>query len=337
MSSDAEQEKAQNKEEAQEQAGVQNRPRLEEALEVLRTLGLPQAQRNERSALTLLALLGLKGTDKWSAARNPLIGITPMMDFMALHYGKKYAPNSRETIRRQSIHQFLQAGLIIANPDKPDRPINSGKTVYAVEISTLELLRTFGNSEWEQNLAAYLASRDTLQQRYLQEREMQRIPLTLPQGQNITLSPGGQNVLIAVIIKEFAPRFVPGGQVLYIGDADEKFVYFDQEGLSRLGVAIDTHGKMPDVIFYHTHKDWLVLVEAVTSHGPVNPKRRAELKQLFAASTAGLVLVTAFLTRRAMNAYLTEIAWETEVWVADAPSHLIHFNGERFLGPYSQS
>jgi hypothetical protein len=35
-----------------------------------------------------------------------------------------------------------------------------------------------------------------------------------------------------------------------------------------------------------------------------------------------------------MSRYLGEIAWETEVWVADAPSHLIHFNGERFLGPY---
>ncbi len=259
-----------------------------------------------------------------------------MMEFMATHYGKKYAPNSRETIRRQSVHQFLQAGLIVANPDKPDRPINSGKTVYAIEISALELLRTFGSSEWGQNLVAYGATRDTLLQRYSQQREMQRIPLTLSQGQSITLSPGGQNVLVEVIIKEFAPRFVPGGQVVYVGDADEKFAYFDQAGLARLGVEIDAHGKMPDVIFYHTHKAWLILVEAVTSHGPVNPKRRAELKELFAASRVGLVFVTAFLTRRAMNVYLSEIAWETEVWIADAPSHLIHFNGERFLGPYSQ-
>lgn len=91
---------------------------------------------------------------------------------------------------------------------------------------------------------------------------------------------------------------------------------------------------MPDVVIHFTGKNWLVLIEAVTSHGPVNPKRLSELKALFASSKTGLVFVTAFLTRKSLLKYLGEIAWETEVWVADAPGHLIHFNGERFLGPY---
>ena len=78
-------------------------------------------------------------------------------------------------------------------------------------------------------------------------------------------------------------------------------------------------------------------MESVTSHGPVDGKRHAELAQLFAESTAGLVFVTAFPDRVVMSQYVGEIAWETEVWVADAPSHLIHFNGVRFLGPYDAS
>jgi hypothetical protein len=102
-------------------------------------------------------------------------------------------------------------------------------------------------------------------------------------------------------------------------------------------VNVDSHGKMPDVILHFTKKNWLLLVESVTSHGPVDGKRHGELTKLFAGSKAGLVYVTAFPNRSIMSRYLSEIAWETEVWVADAPSHLIHFNGVRFLGPYSKS
>jgi hypothetical protein len=94
---------------------------------------------------------------------------------------------------------------------------------------------------------------------------------------------------------------------------------------------------MPDVVIHHTEKGWLLLIEAVTSHGPIDPKRRGELKRLFGASKAGLVFVTAFLTRKAMLPYLDELSWETEVWVAESPTHMIHFNGKRFLGPYESA
>jgi hypothetical protein len=308
--------------------------RIGEALSALRDLGLPRAQQNERSALTLLALLDLKPRTPWSEARDPLCGITPMMEFFKAHYGKTYAPNSRETVRRQSVHQFLQAGLILQNPDDPSRPVNSDKTVYCVEHSALEVLRAFGAPAWEQRLRGYLTSVETLKKRYAQEREMSRIPVNVAPGKTITLSPGGQNVLVEKIITEFCSRFTPGGKPLYVGDTGEKFAYFDAEGFRAIGLQFDSHGKMPDVVVEHTQKGWLVLIEAVTSHGPVNPKRRAELKALFAASKLPLVYVTAFLTRTAMVHFLGDISWESEVWVAESPTHLIHFNGERFLGPY---
>jgi len=165
---------------------------------------------------------------------------------------------------------------------------------------------------------------------------MTRIPVTLASGKIIMLSPGGQNILVKQILDEFVDRFTPAGKLLYVGDTDEKFAYFDAEGLADLGVKIELHGKIPDVIVHHTAKDWLVLIEAVTSHGPIDPKRRAELKRLFGKSRAGLVFVTAFLTRKAMIEYLDAISWETEVWVAESPTHMIHFNGERFLGPYPE-
>jgi hypothetical protein len=93
---------------------------------------------------------------------------------------------------------------------------------------------------------------------------------------------------------------------------------------------------MPDVVLYDTAKNWLLLIESVASHGLVDGQRHTELAALFAESSAGLglVYVTASPNRAMMGRYLGEIAWETEVWVADAPLHLIHFNGDRFLGPY---
>ena len=257
-----------------------------------------------------------------------------MMDFFSEHYGKRYAPNTRETVRRQTVHQFLQASLLVANPDKPERPTNSPKAVYQIEPAALKLLRSFRSRGWDVNLQKYQRIVVSLKKKYEREREMQKLSVRTINGQEINLSPGGQNILVKQIVEDFCPLYTPGGRMIYVGDTQLKWAYYDAETLASLGVKIEEHGKMPDVVVYHTKKNWLLLIEAVTSHGPVDPKRRAELKDLFAASSAGLVFVTAFLDRRAMMKYLSDISWETEVWVAESPTHLIHFNGQRFLGPY---
>lgn len=310
---------------------------VKNAAKILTSLGLPRAQQNERSALCLLALLDLRPNRKWAQAQSPLMGITPIMDWIRDHYKKTYAPNTRETVRRQTMHQFVDAGIVLYNPDKPDRPVNSPAAVYQVEPSALSLLQTFGTSKWHDGLSEYLANRQTLAARYAKERKQNLIPVQIAPGKKINLSPGDHSELIRAIIEDFGARFVPGGTLIYAGDTGEKWGYFDAVSLSQLGIDVDSHGKMPDVVLYHSEKDWLVLVESVTSHGPVDGKRHQELARLFASSKAGIVFVTAFPNRAVMGRYLGEIAWETEVWVADAPSHLIHFNGERFLGPYSSA
>lgn len=315
---------------------IANKTKVESALDVLKALKAPKGQVNERSALTLLALVDLEPTAPWSKAGNPLRGVTELMDWMAAKYGKKYAPNTRETIRRFTLHQFVEMGFVLLNPDDPQRPTNSPKNVYQVEPSALELLRTFGTDDWHKNLSEYLDSMEGKNRLREAARQMSQIPVTLPTGQTLHLSAGGQNVLIKEIIEQFAPRFTPGGHLVYVGDAGDKHLVYDEAYLKKLGVVIDRHGKMPDVVIHYKDRNWLVLVEAVTSHGPVNMLRHTQLKDLFAGSKAGLVFVTAFLDRQAMREYLPDIAWETEVWVADAPTHLIHFNGERFLGPYEK-
>jgi hypothetical protein len=307
---------------------------LDSALQVLAALGLPKAQQNDRSALSLLALLNLKPRKNWQQAENPLMGITPIMDWIRDYFDKAYAPNTRETIRRQTMHQFVDAGLAVYNPDNPARPVNSPAAVYQIEPFALELLRSYGTTAWKNNLNEYLAKRQTLAARYANQREQNLIPVQIETGNVIKLSPGEHSELIRKIIESFAARFVPGAVLIYAGDTGEKWGYFEEPLLAKLGVKIETHGKMPDVVLHYPDRNWLLLVESVTSHGPVDGKRHAELASLFAGSKAGLVFVTAFPNRSIMSRYLGEIAWETEVWVADAPSHLIHFNGERFLGPY---
>jgi adenine-specific DNA-methyltransferase len=321
--------------------GIQESPttvikKVKDAENILKQLGLPKEQQNERSALTLLALLNLKPRDKWTLASRPLRGITPMMEFFSKQYGKNYKPNTRETVRRQTVHQMLDAGLITANPDDPNRPINSPKAVYQIREEVLELVKTFGTESWNENVQAFLLLNKSLRDIYAQEREMQRIPVQISEHQVLQLSPGGQNILVEQIVHEFGPRYTPGGRILYVGDTDLKFAWFDKVALQQLDVVVDAHGKMPDVIIHFVEKNWLILVEAVTSHGPINPHRRAELSQIFKSSSAGLVFVTAFLTRAVLAKYIGQISWATEVWVAESPTHLIHFNGERFLGPYEK-
>lgn len=174
----------------------------------------------------------------------------------------------------------------------------------------------------------------TLEKRYGKEREMQRVPVVLSNGEDIKLLPGRQNVLVKKVLADFCSLYTPAGHVLYVSDIEDKWSYLDSEALTELGLTIKEHGKMPDIVVYDLENNWLFLIEAAGSHGPVNTKRRQELKELFAGSKAGIVYVTAFLDRRTMIKYFDDISWGTVVWFAEFPTHLIHFNGERFLGPY---
>lgn len=310
--------------------------RLQEANQLLVKLGLPRAQLNDRTALCLLALLDLPPRKNWSQATAPLIGITPIMDWVKKHFGTEYKPNTRETFRRQSVHQFIEAGICTYNPDKPERPVNSPNAVYQIEPNLLIVLKTFGTDTFTTRLKHYLAARPTLIERYAKVRAMNMLPVKLKDGKQIVLSPGKHSALIKLIVEDFGARYAPGGELLYVGDTGDKHGFLDEELLASLGVKLDNHGKMPDVVIYLREKNWLLLIESVTSHGPVDAKRHGELGSLFKQCTAGLVYLSAFPDRRVFLKYLEVIAWESEVWVADAPSHLIHFNGVRFLGPYEK-
>lgn len=309
--------------------------KITEAQEILKALGLPAAQQNEMSALTLLALCSIKENTPWADATRTSQRITKdIMAFVNENYkaDAPYAPNTRETFRRQVLHQFIQAGVCNYNPDDPTLPVNSPKAHYAITEEALEVVRAYGTENWDSRTQQFAVEYVIWRDKYAAERDMHRIPLVIG-GNEYYLSPGKHNEVQAAVVEEFTPRFAPGGRLLYIGDTEDKDLYMDAAGLEALNLPITEHSKLPDIVISDEKRGWLFLVEVVTSHGPMSATRVVELEEFTKECPYGIVYVTAFPTAKEFKKYLDVIAWETEVWLSDAPDHMIHFNGDRFIGP----
>lgn len=308
--------------------------KVDDCQEILAALGLPLRQRSRVAAYTLLALAELKKTTPWSAAKRRSLRIHDILGFLRTEYRKVYAENSRETIRRQVLHQFEQASVVDRNPDDPNLSTNSPLTHYAVSEAALSVVRSYRTARFEGEAGRFQTSPGSLLKVYQAARARNLIPVKLPSGEEIKLSPGKHNKLQVAVIKEFSPRFAPGAQVLYLGDAAKKKLHLETAALKDLGVVLTEHDKLPDVVLYLDAKRWLYLIEAVTSHGPVSHKRKRELELFFLGCSVPRVYVSAFPTLTEFKRHIHDVAWETEVWIAEIPDHLVHFNGDRFLGPH---
>jgi hypothetical protein len=288
------------------------------------------------SALTLLALAKLGPSDRWSGAVREKRRIKKeIMAFVREEHGKGYAENTRETFRRQVLHQFVQAHLVDYNPYEPNLPTNSPNAHYALSEDALAVVRAFGGKNFKKLAKAFVEKHGSLAYTYGGHRVAQEtVPVVIRGGKTLELSPGRHNEVEKGVVELFAPRFARGAELLYLGDTAKKGLLMDVEGLAEVGFPATAHDKLPDVVLYERKKNWLYLVEAVTSHGPMTPKRLVELKELLKNSKAGPVYVTAFPDRAEFRKHMADVAWETEVWLLDDPDHMIHFNGDRFLGPH---
>ena len=308
--------------------------RLAEARKILEELGLPPKQHNKISGLTLLALCRMTLDSQWKNARRESLTIRKgIMDYVGTVLGAPYAENSREQFRRYVLHQFVQAGIALYNPDDPTLPTNSQNNHYAVSDEVLAAIRTFGTKAWPAAKIKFLELKGSLAEKYAAAREHEMVPVTLADGRLFHLSPGKHNEVQAAIIEQFAPRFAPGSVVLYLGDTADKELVSAKQIMKKIGIPLTQHDKMPDVVLWDETKNWLFLVEAVTSHGPMSPKRLHELNTMLKSCSAGLVFVSAFPDMAEFKKHAANIAWDTEVWLADVPEHMLHFNGDRFLGP----
>ena len=307
---------------------------VKEAQEILEALGMPPPQCNSMSGMTLLALCGLATDSTWSKAiRRPCTITKGIMDYIQEHFGINYAANTRETFRRQVLHQFIQGRIADYNPFNPELPTNSPNTHYAITKAALAVVQLHGTKRWKTAVAKFRQKHGVLTELYGRDRDIVKVPIRISDGTEYRLSPGKHNEVQKSIIEEFAPRFAPGARLLYLGDTAKKDLFIDEDGLTHSRISITDRGKLPDVILYDDNRDWLFLIEAVTSHGPMTPKRIVELEKILVGSASSPIYLSAFPDFTEFRQHMREIAWETEVWIASSPDHMIHYDGNRFLGP----
>lgn len=302
--------------------------KIKEAKELLRELDVPVQQQSDLCALVILALARLQPNDEWILSTNPWIRIHDILLFIKQAYGITYAENSRETIRKQAIHHFRNAAFIEDN----GAPTNSPNYKYRLTEEMLSLLKSFQTMHWSSTKHSFLENHNSLINFYRSIKLMEKMPVKI-NGNELTFSPGKHNELQKLIIEEFAPRFAENAICLYVGDTIQKDLVRNEPMLSKLGFKMTLHDKLPDVILYVEDKNWLYFIEAVTSVGSMSPKRIKELESMTSDVTAGKIYVTAFLDFKTFKSFSEALAWETEVWIADLPDHMIHLNGDKFLGP----
>ena len=302
--------------------------KIEETRDFLNRIGMPKAQQADICCYVILAMAGIKPDMQWKEATNEWIRIHDIIQFANSYYGTTYAENSRETFRKQALHHFRTAALVEDN----GKATNSPNYRYRLTEETLRMLKVRDTIEWQPSLRRFLHYHQSLIEMYASKKKMSMMPVKI-NGQDFSFSPGKHNELQKAIIEEFAPRFAPNLECLYVGDTIEKDLVKNVEKLTELGFEITLHDKMPDVVLYREDKDWLYFVESVTSVGPMDPKRILEITEMTKDVTAGKIFVTAFLDFKTYKRFSEDLAWETEVWIAEMPEHMIHLNGDKFLGP----
>ena len=302
--------------------------KIEETREFLQKVGMPKAQQADICCYVILAMAGIKPNMSWSEATNEWIRFHDIIQFANTYYGATYAENSRETFRKQALHRFRTAALVEDN----GKATNSPNYRYRLTDETLQMLKAVGTKQEQTELNRFLSYHEKLMDIYASKKKMTMMPVKI-NGLDFSFSAGKHNELQKAIIEEFAPRFAPNSECLYVGDTIEKDLVKNVDKLEKLGFEITLHDKMPDVVLYREDKDWIYFVESVTSVGPMDPKRILEIEEMTKDVKAGKVYVTAFLDFKTYKRFSEDLAWETEVWIAEMPEHMIHLNGDRFMGP----
>lgn len=320
--------------------------RVDETLQILEAIGFPLSLKTpdmqRRLARILLAVCKLTPKSAWSETavwEGPGSWCPRSRDiipFVNKNYGENISSGSYDDVRRKNVQFLVASGLVLPSPAKPDAAMNDSTRGYAVNPAAADLFRKFGTPAWKKALAAFRLAYPRLDEKLMRKRDQKKIPVQLPEGVSIKLLAGSHNDIQKAIIEEFLPRFVPGAEVLYIGDASQKTVFIKKERLQELNFFELAHDRLPDIVAFDAKHGWFFLIEAVHSSNPVSHLRHLQLEELTAKCTAGIVFVSAFQDRKTFAKWIGEISWETEVWLAESPDHLIHFNGDKFLGPHQK-
>ncbi|MBH8563550.1 hypothetical protein I8748_15365 [Nostoc sp. CENA67] len=313
---------------------------INEALYILEKFGVPLAgitqRRIERIAMAFLAVANVKQSSDWANVDHSYaLRTREIIRYWNNNFDENVSESSYDDIRRKDLKLTVLAGIINASAANPNAARNDGTRRFALNPEYAALIKAFGSKTWENDVAEFLKNKITLKEQLLDNRNLHTISVIFPSGKTLDFSPGKHNELQKKIIEEFLPRYGYGAEVLYVGDTAKRFLHLESDRLKALNFFELSDGELPDVVAYSKQRNWLYLIEAVHSSGVISPIRLLELKKLTEQCQADIIFVTAFLDRQTFRQFAPDIAWETEVWIADVPDHIIHFDGEKFLGPYS--
>lgn len=298
--------------------------------EILKKLNFEERFNTDQTAVCILIMLDkTKRDDLLFDTLNDGVRIHDIIKYAEILLNKKYAENTRESIRKSSLKRLVDHGLVIVNRDNPSRPTNSGNTNYVLEKSFEEILKA-DDSTRNGLIEKWLKSHESLL-KIKKELDMKNKVRVTIRSQIVELSPGKHNVLIKEIIESFCKKYVKKPVVVYVGDTKNKEVYTNKSMLEQLEFNIDVHDKLPDVIVYDKSDKKIIVVESVTSVGSFEELRKKEVDKLInkriknKKMVKSVFYITAFLDRDTFRRFSKIIAWGTTVWIAREPEGLIKY------------
>lgn len=315
---------------------------IREALHIVQMLGIPTDdltdRRKEKIALALLAVGDVKSSKEWSkvkdANKDYAVTTKQMIAFYNQYLEDSTAMGSYDYVLRHGLERLLIAGIVVRS--KPEANLSDSTRGYKISVEYSKIIRTYGQSDWERQVAIFNLSHKTYAERLAQKRDIPKITVRTADGKEFQLKDGEHNIIQQQVIQEFLPRFGAGAKILYCGDSDNKYgVINEKDTMANLGIGDISQGKLPDIVAYSESKDWIFLIEAYHSSNPITAERKYQLEQMMGEAVSKCVFITAFNNLDAYKTCPEEIAWETEIWIATEPDHMIHRNGHRFMGPYS--
>ena len=249
-------------------------------------------------------------------------------------WGESISFGSYDDIRRKDMVLPVEAFIVLNSAKNPNANTNDGTRGFAISPLAAKAIRQYGTADWMAAVEFFHQGRPTLASKLNRTRNLARVPVRMSEDMTLTFTAGGHNELQKLIIESFLPIYGHDSKILYVGDTAKKNLFVDEKGLKLINFFELIHDKLPDIIAYSEKNNWLYLIEAVTTANPITELRRSTLLHLASKCTADLIFVTAFPDRDTYRKFSRDIAWETEVWIADAPEHMIHFNRDKFLGPH---
>lgn len=317
-----------------------------EAAAILRAIDFPLGRdvfgtrkSQDRVCMVLLAVADLAPATPWKSAKYHgdkslhAPRTRDIIPFLNQHYGTKISSGSYDDIRRKNLDYLVEAGLVVRSARRVGASTNDGTRGYAISKGAAKLFRTYGTGLWPATVTAFTKAHPSLAAALQRSAKRGMVEVNFPDGQKIQLSAGPHNRIQKAVIEEFLSRFLQKPRILYLGDTAKKDLVVDQERLNALNLDLDQHDRLPDIVVVDEARGWLFLIEAVHSSNPVSPLRHLALERLVANCPLGKVFVSAFEDMDSFGKWVKKISWETEIWVASDPTHMIHYNGDRFYGP----